>query len=113
MGRFLIFGKLRQSEDDGFYVETAEGGTWLIHLPWLATEEIDRMLHMHVVVEGGRVGASTVAVSRISEAEVPEAPESETVGCWSAFQDERRQRKKSKASPASKFHPAKLEEWKR
>jgi hypothetical protein len=79
MARFLIFGKLRQSEDDGFYVETAEGGYWLLHLPWIPTEEIDRMLHMRVVVEGGRIGASTVAVSRISEAEVPEAPQSETV----------------------------------
>ena len=72
MGRLYVLGMLRQSEDDGgFYVETAEGGFWLLHLPWLAIEEIDRMLHMSVVVEGGRMEASTVAVSRISEADVP------------------------------------------
>jgi hypothetical protein len=70
MGRLYVFGKLRQSEDDGgFYVETAEGGCWLLHLAWLATDEIDRMLHMRVIVEGGRIGAATVAVSRISEAD--------------------------------------------
>ncbi len=67
MSRLLVCGKLRQSEEDGYYVETAEGGYWLIDLPWLATEEIDRMLHMRVIVEGGRIGASTIAVSRISE----------------------------------------------
>ena len=65
---FIITGMLRWSPQHDFFVEAEGGEHWLLDLPWLMTEEADRLLHHRVAVEGGRIGPSTLSVSSIAEA---------------------------------------------
>ena len=68
MPAFIIVGMLRWSREQYFHVESDDGVRWLLDPPRPMTGEIDRLLHHRVMVEGGRTGDTTVAVSRISEA---------------------------------------------
>ena len=69
MPAFIITGMLRWSREQDFHIETDDGVRWLLDPPWPMTGEVDSLLHHRVVVEGGRTGDMTVAVSRIWEVE--------------------------------------------
>ena len=62
---FIITGMLRWSPEQDFFVVTDAGEEWLIDLPWLMTEQVDRLLHHRVAVEGGRTGPTKIAANSI------------------------------------------------
>jgi len=67
MARFAITGLLRWSPEEDFYLITDEGERWLLGLPGLMIEAVDALLYQRVVVEGGRTGKTSIAVSKVSE----------------------------------------------
>ena len=68
---FMLFGELCCSEEAGLYLRATDGRAWKLDMSRSMARDADRMLYMLVVVEGGRTGISTVAVSSIKEAHWP------------------------------------------
>lgn len=55
-----------KSRKDDFFIEADH---WRLDVPRDLIEEVDRLVHDRVMAEGGRIGISTIAVSRIFDIE--------------------------------------------
>jgi hypothetical protein len=69
MVRTVAIGRLCWSHEADYYIETDDGGYWMLKLAPPMIDPVDRMMHMRVMVEGSSAGVPTIAVSSISEAE--------------------------------------------
>ena len=63
---FIVIGKLCWSgENSQYFLERGDGQRWTLDIPAAMASDVDRMLYMHVAIEGGRTGDTKIVVDRI------------------------------------------------